>query len=99
MVMVEQDHNYRIDRRNSKKPIGDVTTIYGDWRASPVTKDILSKSPLFTIRGGGEGGGVVWKERRVPEIHQYQDISNHALQDRKDTLALHMVLVQLQFQR
>ena len=94
MVMVEQDHNYRIDRRNSKKPIGDVTTIYGDWRASPVTKDILSKSPLFTIREGGGG-----EERRVPEIHRYQDISNHALQDRKDTLAPHTVLVQLQFQR
>ena len=62
MVMVEQDHNYRIDRRNSKKPIGDVTTIYGDWRASPVTKDILSKSPLFTIRGGGEGGGWCGKK-------------------------------------
>ena len=60
MVMVEQDHNYRIDRRNSKKPIGDVTTIYGDWRASPVTKDILSKSPLFTIREGG--GGVCGKK-------------------------------------
>ena len=97
MVMVEQDHNYRIDRRNSKKPIGDVTTIYGDWRASPVTKDILSKSPLFTIKEGG--GGCWWKQWRVPEIHRYQDISNHALQYRKDTLALHMVLVQLQFQR
>lgn len=59
MVMVEQDHDYRIYRRNSKKPIGDVTTIYEDWRASPVTKDILSKSPLFTIKKRG-----VWKQRR-----------------------------------
>lgn len=57
--MVEQDRDYRIYRRNSKKPIGDVTTIYEDWRASPVTKDILSKSPLFTIKKRG-----VWKQRR-----------------------------------
>ena len=65
MVMVEQDHNYRIDRRNSKKPIGDVTTIYGDWRASPVTKDILSKSPLFTKRGSKEEEYLEFTNTRI----------------------------------
>jgi hypothetical protein len=54
---------------------------------SEVTKDIHSNHHLFT------------EKRRVPGIHQYQDISNYALQDKKDTVALHMVLVQLQSQR
>lgn len=53
---------------------------------SEVTKDIHSNHHLFT-------------EKRIPGIHQYRDISNHALQDKKDIVALHMVLVQLQSQR
>jgi hypothetical protein len=53
---------------------------------SEVTKDIHSNHHLFT-------------EKRIPGIHQYRDISNHALQDKKDIVALHMVLLQLQSQR
>jgi hypothetical protein len=34
--------------------------------------------------------------QEVPGIHQCQDISNHALQDKMGNVAPHMVLVQLQ---
>lgn len=54
---------------------------------SEVTKDNHSNHHLFI------------QKRRVPGSHQYQDISNYAFQDKKDIVALHMVLVQLQSQR
>jgi hypothetical protein len=54
---------------------------------SEVTKDNHSNHHLFT------------QKRSVPGIHQYRDISNYAFQDKKDIVALHMVLVQLQSQR